>query len=135
MAGALYFGYALIALSAVLLAWHAQQWKDWRTLAAGKRREFLRRQLQRRFVASGLIGVVGAAMTLVDHVPRTPRSMSAYLFALLLAAMVIVAIALTDMRASRRLRDEEHLELLAAALREAVGDGAVEPGERASPMR
>jgi hypothetical protein len=122
MAGALYFGYALIALSAIFLALHMQQWLDWRNLPAGKRREFSRQQLQRRFVASALIGVVGAAMTLVDYVPRTPLALSAYLFALVLAGGVIVAIALADMRATRRLRDEEQLDFLADALREVVGE-------------
>jgi hypothetical protein len=121
MVGALYFGYVLIAISAVFLAQHAQQWLDWRGLPVGKRREFLRGQLQRRFVASALIGVVGAAITLVDHVPRTPAAMSAYLFALLLAGVVIVAIALADFRATRRMREDEQLDLLADALRQATG--------------
>jgi hypothetical protein len=124
MNGAHYFGYALIAISAVFLALHTQQWIDWRQLPIGRHREFVRRQLQRRFVASALIGVVGAAITLVDHVPRTPRSMTAYLLALLLGGVVIVAIALADFRATRRMRDDEQLELLANALREAAGKGA-----------
>jgi hypothetical protein len=119
-----YFGYVLIAISAVFLALHTQQWLDWRSLPGGKHREFVRRQLQRRFVASALIGVVGAAITLVDHVPRTPRSMTAYLLALLLGGVVIVAIALADFRATRRMRDDEQLELLAEALREAAGKGS-----------
>jgi hypothetical protein len=122
MTGALYFGYALIAISAVFLALHTQQWLDWRSLPAGKHREFVRRQLQRRFVASALIGVVGAALTLVDHVPRTPQSMTAYLFALLLGGVVIVAIALADFRATRRMRDDEQLDMLAEALREATAE-------------
>jgi hypothetical protein len=117
MAGTPYFGYALIVISAMLLAQHWHAWLDWRGLAGGKRREYLRRQLQRRFVASALIGVVGAAMTLVDRVPRTPRAMTAYLFALLLAGGAIFSIALADIRATRRHRDEEHLDLLAEELR------------------
>jgi len=121
MAGAQYFGYGLVAVSAILLAQHWFQWRDWRALPAGRRREFLRDQVQRRFVASALIGVVGAAMTLVDQVPRTPLAMSAYLFALLLAGGVILLIALADMRATRRLRDEELLDVVAAELRKAEG--------------
>ncbi len=120
MNGAPYFGYVLIAISAVFLALHTQQSLDWRGLPVGKRREFVRRQLQRRFVASALIGVVGAAMTLVDHVPRDPQAMTAYLCALLLGGVVIVAIALADIRATRRMREDEQLELLAGALREAT---------------
>ena len=115
--GASIFGYGLIALSAVLLAQHWQQWRDWRSLAAGRRREFLRGQLQRRFVASALIGVVGAAITLIDHVPRTPIAMSTYLIALLLGGSVIFLIALADVHATRRLRHDEQLELLADELR------------------
>jgi hypothetical protein len=120
MAGAPYFGYVLIALSAMFLAHHWQQWLDWRTIRAGQRREYVRRQLQRRFVASALIGVVGAAMTLVDHVPHTPRAMTAYLLALILAGSVIFSIALADFRATRRHRDEEYLDLLAEELRKAA---------------
>ena len=122
MSGAHYFGYALIAISAIFLALHTQQWMDWRGLPVGKRREFIRRQLQRRLVASALIGVVGAAITLVDHVPRTPWSMTAYLIALLLGGVVIVAIALADFRATRRMRDDEQLDMLADALREATAE-------------
>jgi hypothetical protein len=121
MAGAQYFGYGLIAVSAILLAQHWFQWRDWQKLPAGRRREFLRLQLQRRIVASALIGVVGAAMTLVDHVPRTPGAMSAYLFAMLLAGGVIFLIALADIRATRRLREEELLDVVAAELRKAEG--------------
>jgi hypothetical protein len=123
MAGAQYFGYGLVAVSAILLTQHWFQWRDWQAMPAGRRREFLRDQLQRRFVASALIGVVGAAMTLVDHVPRTPVAMSAYLFALLLAGGVILLIAMADMRATRRLRDEELLDVVAAELRKAEGQG------------
>lgn len=122
MGGALYFGYGLIAVSAVFLAQHWHQGRDWRTMPAGRRREFMRRQLQRRLVASTLIGVVGAAMILVDHVPRTPFALTTYLCALLLAGSVIFLIALADLRASRRLREDEHLELLAAELRKATGE-------------
>jgi hypothetical protein len=123
MTGAHYFGYGLIAVSAIFLAQHWFHWRDWRMLAAGRQREFLRLQLQRRIVASALIGVVGAAMTLVDHVPRTPAAMSAYLLALLLASGVILLIALADLRATRRLREEELLDVVAAELRKAEGKG------------
>jgi hypothetical protein len=71
-------------------------------------------------VASSLIGVVGAAMTLVERVPRTPLSMTAYLFALVLGGAVILAIALADMRASRRRREVEHLDLVVEELRKAA---------------
>jgi hypothetical protein len=121
MTGTLVFGYVLIALSAVLLAQHWDQWRVWASRAGRPaEREYVRRQLQRRSVASGLIGVVGAAMTLVDRVPRNPLSMTAYLLALLLGGAVILAIALADLRAARLRREAEQLDLLAEELRRAT---------------
>jgi hypothetical protein len=117
------FGYFLIGLSAIFFALHWQQWREWvHSAANSRRREFVRRQLQRRMVASGLIGVVGAAITLVNQLPPNPTAMTAYLCALLLAGCVILAIALADMRASRRLIEEEQIELLAAELRKATAE-------------
>lgn len=119
MTGAVYFGYLLVVASAALLASHWHQWQDVKTLAAHdpRRLAFLRLQIQRRIVASALIGVVGAAMTLVERVPRDPTSMTAYLFALVLGGVVILMIALVDLRATRQYQDRERLELLAAELR------------------
>lgn len=129
MTGTQLFGYLLVAVSAVLLAVHFQQWRDVRG-AKMRSREWghLRAQLQRRSVASGLIGVIGAAMTLVDRVPREPLPMTTYLFALLSGAVVILAIAFADLRATRRWRDSEQLELLARELKHAVADGDAAPG-------
>jgi O-antigen/teichoic acid export membrane protein len=121
MHGAAYFGYALIAVSAVLLAMHLQSWQDWRQSLERRRREFVRLQLQRRFVASALIGVVGAAMTLIDRVPHTAAAMTAYLFGLLFAGAVILAIAVADMRATRRRHLGEQMDILAEELRKAKG--------------
>lgn len=125
MAGTQLFGYLLVGLSAALLAVH---WHQRRDLLSRPRRPrelaFLRGQLQRRTVASGLIGVVGAAMTLVERVPRTPGAMTAYLCGLLLGGAVMLAIAVTDLRASHRRRDDLHLELVAEELRKATDLGA-----------
>jgi hypothetical protein len=119
------FGYFLIGLSAIFFALHWQQWREWvHSAENSRRREFVRRQLQRRMVASGLIGVVGAAITLVNQLPPNPVAMTAYLCALLLAGCVIFAIALADMRASRRLIEEEQIELLAAELRKATAEAS-----------
>jgi hypothetical protein len=122
MNGAAIFGYALIAVSAVLLAMHWQGWLDWRRLQERRRREFLRLQLQRRFVASALIGVVGAAMTLIERVPHTPTAMTSYLFGLIIAVGLILAIALADIRATRRRHLVEQLDLLAEELRKAKAE-------------
>jgi hypothetical protein len=117
MTAAHYFGYLLVAISAVLVARHVQQWRDWsKSRKAGDRREFVRRQLQRRFVASALIGVVGAAITLVDRIPPRPLATTAYLLALLLGGGVILSIALVDIRATRRQHLEDQLDTLAEEL-------------------
>lgn len=129
MTGTQLFGYLLVAVSAALLALHWQQWRDLRG-ARMRLREWghLRAQLQRRSVASGLIGVVGAAITLVDRVPREPLPMTTYLVALLAGAVLILAIALADMRATRRWRDSEQLELVARELKRAATESDLAPG-------
>jgi TRAP-type C4-dicarboxylate transport system permease small subunit len=119
------FGYLLIAISAVLLALHWQQWRDLATRQLPPRdRIELRSQLQRRLVASSLIGVVGAAMTLAERIPRTPWSLTLYLVALLVGGVVILAIALADLRASRRRRELEHLDLVARELEKTMATHA-----------
>jgi hypothetical protein len=58
----------------------------------------------------------------VNQLPPNPAAMTAYLCALLLAGCVIFAIALADMRAARRLIEEEQIDLLAAELRKATAE-------------
>jgi hypothetical protein len=122
MAGPQAFGYLLIAVSAVLLASHWSAWRDASGLPASQhvRRAFLRLQVQRRSVASALIGVIGAAITLVNRVPVNPVAMTMYLFGLLSGGVVILLIALADSRATRRHRDREHLDLVVNELRKAT---------------
>lgn len=119
MGAAVVFGYALIAASAALLASHWNQWREAAALPPSQRLQaaYLRLQVGRRAVASGLIGVVGAALTLVNYVPRDPTAITAYLAALLAAGFVILLIALADLRAGRGLRRREELDLLVAELR------------------
>lgn len=117
------FGYLLVGLSAIFFALHWNQWRDWAHSAANsRRREFVRRQLQRRMVASALIGVVGAAITMVNQLPPNPLAMTMYLLALLLAVCVIFAIGLADMRAARQMQHEEQIDLLAAEFRKATAE-------------
>jgi hypothetical protein len=122
MVAASYFGYVLVALSAALMAWHWQEWRAWSPTGNSRHREHVRRQLQRRCVASALIGVVGAAMTLAKRMPPQPFAMTAYLCALLLAGCVIFLIAIADWRSTRRHRDEEQLAMLAEELRKATAE-------------
>jgi hypothetical protein len=118
-----YFGYFLIGLSAIFFAMHWQQWREWVHATTNcRRREFVRRQIQRRMVASGLIAIVGAAVTLANQLPPDPLAITAFLAALLLAGAVIFAIALADMRATRQMHHEEQIDLLAAELRKATAE-------------
>ncbi|BBO31498.1 hypothetical protein [Lacipirellula parvula] len=117
------FGYLLVGLSAIFFALHWHQWRDWiHAPSNSRRREFVRRQLQRRMVASALIGVVGAAITMVNQLPPNPLAMTMYLLALLLAVGVIFAIGLADMRAARQMQHEEQIEMLAAEFRKATAE-------------
>ena len=135
MVGTQYFGYLLVALSAALLAQHWQLWRDVGTRMLSRRdREYTRRQVQRRSVASALIGVVGAAMTLINRVPRTPWTLTGYLFALLLGAAVILAIAVADMRAAGRRREIERLDLLDDELRRLAAARAEAESPRGDPI-
>ncbi|RIK70183.1 MAG: hypothetical protein DCC67_20905 [Planctomycetota bacterium] len=122
MTSAHWFGYVLVGVSAALLAWHWLDWRHWIAAPQSRSREFVRRQLQRRCVASGLIGVIGAAMTLADRIPPRPVAMTVYLCALLLGGCVILALAVVDWRTTSRRRDEEQLAMLAEELRKAAGD-------------
>jgi hypothetical protein len=126
-----YFGYFLVGTSAVLLAQH---WQAWRARAAISPVElaYLRRQLQRRIVSSALIGVVGAAMTLIDRVPRKPWAMSCYLLALVLAGAVILVIALVDFAAARHHREQRQWDDLAKTLMEAAREGKPAAGNGAA---
>lgn len=131
------FGYFLVAVSAALLAQHWHAWRQGRRAEQRTtQRAFELIQLQRRAVASGLIGIVGAAMTAVDRVPRTAWALSAYLFALVLGGFVVLAIALSDLRAMRRRRDELQFDMLAAELRKAKANRAdARPVAGAQPRR
>jgi hypothetical protein len=124
MSGTQLFGYALVAGSGVMLGFHWNQWRELATTPTPDAwmRDFRRRQLQRRSVASALIGVVGAAMTLEERVPKTPAALSCYLFGLVAGGVVILAIAVADWRAVARRREHEQFDLLAEQLRKA-GEG------------
>jgi hypothetical protein len=124
MSGTQLFGYLLVAGSAVLLAQHWHQWRDLAQSppADAERLYFRRRQLGRRSVASALIGVVGAAITLVNHVPKTPVALSCYLFGLVAGGVVILLIAIADWRALNQRREREQFNLVAEELRK-LGNG------------
>lgn len=119
MTDAFYFGYALIALSAVLAALEMRQRTEKKRAAGSNPDElrFLKLQLQRRTVATGLIGVVGAAISLASRVPRNGAVVTCYLFGLLIASASILGIAVADLQASRRHRESKQLGDLARSLK------------------
>ncbi len=114
-------GLILVGLSAVLLATHWYQWRDFQSSPTNKPRwqsHFLR-TLRRRTVASSLMGVIGVTLLAFETVPRTPLSVTAYLFALVLMTCWILWLGCLDMFANRRYHDEEQLDQIAGELRRA----------------
>ena len=126
----------LIGLSGVMLDMHRRSWQNAqqnKDLTPSTRR-FALSQYRRRMQASGIIGVLGAAIGCEPLVPREPFWYVLYLVSVTGACFAIVVLALVDAWASRqyfaRLRTE-HLtaELkLTRELRDAKrGDDAAEP--------
>lgn len=108
------FGYLLITLSAILLALHWHGRKDpGRTLSA----EFAAALFRRRLQASALIGVIGAAVVVLDRIPKTPVAMLIYLVCLLTAWGVLLTLGIVDLRAIRRQARQASEEKLLAELR------------------
>ena len=123
------FGLLLVGLSAILLASHWQRghWQRgdrnrgrksshrgdnnlrWQTYAA--------RTSRRRAVASSLIGLVGFTLMAFETVPRTPLSITAYLFSLVLMTCWILWLACLDLLAGRRFQEDEQLDQIADKLR------------------
>lgn len=119
-------GLLLVGLSAVLLATHWQQWREFRLGPQNDQRwqTHLLRTIRRRSVASSLVGVIGAALMAFDTVPRTPLSITAYLLALLLMTCWILWLACLDMLANRRFHQEQQLDQIASELRRAKLENA-----------
>ncbi len=102
----------LIALSGVLLDMHRRSWRIERdaTISDGERR-FARSQYRRRTQASGIIGVLGAAIGVGPLIPARPWPMAIYVAGLGAACLAIMLLAAIDAWASRqyfvRLRNEQ----------------------------
>ena len=114
-------GFVLTGISAALLASHWQQTRaDAARPKPGNRwREYARRRLLRRTVASSLVGIVGLALLAFDQVPRTPLSITCYLLALVLATCWIMWLGLMDLRATRTFQEGEELDRIAGEVRRA----------------
>lgn len=111
-------GLLLVGLSAVLLAMHWRQWRDSQAgqLEGSRWQLHLARALRRRTVASSLLGVIGVCLMAFETVPRTPKSITAYLLVLLLMTCWTLWLACLDMLANRRFHEEEQLDQIADEL-------------------
>ena len=111
-------GLILVAISAMLLAAHWQQWRhpELRLAPSHQRRRFHQLMIRRRLVANLLVGFVGFSLVAFDSVPRTPLSMTAFLLCLVIAAAWIMWLGLADWRASRRFQEQQQLDHLAIEL-------------------
>jgi hypothetical protein len=103
----------LIGLSGVLLDMHRRSWRaaeEDTTLSQGDLR-FARAQYRRRTQASGIIGVLGAAIGVGPLVPAAPWPMAIYVASLGGACACIMLLAGLDLWATRmnyeRLRSEQ----------------------------
>jgi hypothetical protein len=103
----------LIGLSGVLLDSHRRSWRASQENAALTERErrFALSQYRRRMQASGIIGVMGAAIGIGPIVPREPLTMTIYVAALVGSCICIMVLAAIDAWSTRqyfaRIRNEQ----------------------------
>jgi hypothetical protein len=127
MAGVFVISLALIGLSGVLLDSHRRSWVAAQADAKLSERDlrFARAQYLRRRQASGMIGLLGAAVGLGPLVPHEPWPMVLYVAAMAGACGCMLVLAALDVFATRqnlaRLRSE-HLAAQIKLARELRGD-------------
>ena len=111
----------LVGLSAFFLATHWQQWRERDRRRDCERRwyDYFIRTMRRRTVASSLVGMVGFTLMAFETVPRTPLSITAYLFSLVLMTCWILWLACIDLLAGKRFHEEQQLDHIASELRRA----------------
>jgi hypothetical protein len=103
----------LIGLSGFMLDWHRRSWRAAEQKAAlpDHERRFLRAQFRRRMQASGIIGLLGAAIGVKSLVPAQPWPMLLYVVFLAGSCLCIMVLAGLDAWATRqyyaRLRSEQ----------------------------
>jgi hypothetical protein len=104
---------SLIGLSGLLLDMHRRSWRAARqdALMSDRDRRFALAQYRRRTQASGIIGLIGAAIGAGPLVPQKPWPMVLYVATLGVACVWIVLLAALDAWAIRqnfaRLRGEQ----------------------------
>jgi hypothetical protein len=109
----------LIGLSGFMLDWHRRSWRSAQQEPAATEgdRRFARSQYRRRMQASGIIGVLGAAIGIGPLVPHEPLAMAIYVAALGGACACIMVLAAMDAWATRQNFVRLEMEQLAAQLR------------------
>jgi hypothetical protein len=123
MIGTYVISLLLIGLSGVLLDMHRRSWRSAEQDASlePSNRRFARSQYRRRSQASGIIGLLGAAIGLGPLVPHEPLPITLYLVAISASCMGIMVLAAIDAWATRqyfaRLRGE-HLAAQVKLVRE-----------------
>lgn len=103
----------LIGLSGVMLDMHRRAWRmaQHDESLSQRDRRFARSQYRRRMQASGIIGLLGAAIGMKPLVPPTPWPMALYVASLAGGCLCIMLLAGLDALATRqnfaRLRSEQ----------------------------
>jgi hypothetical protein len=103
----------LIGLSGFLLDSHRRSWRsiEQDVATSDRERRYCRSQYRRRMQASGIIGVLGAAIGIRSLVPHEPWPMILYLMFLAGACFCIMLLAALDAWATRqyyaRIRSEQ----------------------------
>lgn len=112
----------LLGLAGLLIDSHRRCWHTARQSAelSDCDRRFARSQYRRRMQASGIIGMLGAAIGLGPLVPRRPGPMAFYLAMLVTACGCIMVLAFLDAWATRQNFRRLHGERMAAELKLAV---------------
>jgi hypothetical protein len=113
MFATIFVSLTLLGVSGLLLDSHRRAWRhaqDSTDLPPQEKRYSLS-QYRRRMQASGMIGLIGAAIAVGPLVPHRPEPMTLYLAALLAACAWIMLMALLDYWATRqhyrRIRSEQ----------------------------
>ena len=94
----------LIGLSGFLLDSHRRSWRavEQDETLSDRERRYFRSQYRRRVQASGIIGVLGAAIGVRSLVPHEPWPMTLYLVFLAGACFCIMVLAALDAWATRQ---------------------------------
>ena len=109
----------LIGLSGVMLDMHRRSWRgaEQDPKLAPNERRFAWSQYRRRMQASGIIGVLGAAIGCRPLVPREPLSITLYLASIAGACLAITVLAALDAWATRQHFARVHGEHVGASVK------------------